>query len=115
MRVLFDSRCARSVARAWLVAVETNLIDGLTELGVVARAVDVVAIEAGYTAAVHDALDEIVALHAVFVRGAVRKMSEALLAELVVFELPVILQFLANVIADWPVVVTTLDWTRQRA
>ena len=115
MRVLFESRCARSVARAWLVAVQANLFDGLTELRVVVCAVDVMAIEAGYTAAVHHTLNEIVSLHPVFVRGAVCKMSEALFAEFVIFELPVIAQILAYVIADRPVVIVALDRTRERA
>ena len=88
MRVLFESRCPRTVARAGLVAVEANLLDGLAELRVVVRAVDVVAIEAGYAAAVHDALHEIVSLHAVFMRGAFCEMGEALLAQRVIFELP---------------------------
>ena len=53
---------------------------------------DVVAAEAGDAARVHQALHEVVALHAVLVRGAVGKVRERRLAELVLFELPEVLQ-----------------------
>src|SRR5580692_184526 len=115
MRMFLESCCSRTVARAELVAVQANLIDRFAELYIVLRAVHVVAIETGYSAAVHHALDEIVSLHAVFVRGTVGEMSKALFAELVVFELPVIAQILAYVIADRPVVIIAPDRTRQRA
>ena len=76
---------------------------------------DIVASEAGDAAAVHHALDEVVALHAVLVRGAVGEMREGGLAELVIFELPEILQIQAHVIADRPVVIFAVDGIRQRA
>ena len=53
-----------------------SLLAGLRELGVVVGAVDVMAGEASYAAAIHHALDEVVALHAVFVGGAVGKVRE---------------------------------------
>ena len=105
MRMFLEGCGPRPVARAGLVAVQANFIDGLTELRVVVRAMHVVAIEAGYSTAVHYALREIVSLHAVLVRRAVCKMSEGLFAELVFFELPVIPQIKPDVIADRPVVI----------
>src|SRR5580692_2257264 len=115
MRMFLESCCSRTVARAELVAVQANLIDRFAELYIVLRAVHVVAIETGYSAAVHHALDEIVSLHAVFVRGTVGDMSTALLAELVVFGLRVIAQFWSYVIADRPVLIIAPDRTSQRA
>ena len=51
-------------------------------------AVRIVAAETGDAERIHQALNEIVALHAVLVRGAVRKVREARFAELVLFEPP---------------------------
>jgi hypothetical protein len=73
MGMLLECGRAGSVAGAGLVAVQANLIDRLRKLRVVLRAMHVVAIEAGFPAAVHDALNEIVAQNAVLVRRAVRK------------------------------------------
>ena len=61
---------------------------GLDQVGVVLGAVHIVAGETGDAARVHHALHEIVALHAILVRGAVGEMSEGRLAELVLFQLP---------------------------
>ena len=97
------------------MTVQANLINWLSQLRVVVRAVHVVAIEAGYAAAVHHTLHKIITLHSVFVSRAVRKMREALFAEFVIFKLPEIREILTHVIADRPVVVIALDWTRQRA
>jgi hypothetical protein len=112
MGMLFESRCPRSVARAGLVAVEANLINWLSQLRVVVRAVHVVAIEAGYAAAIHHALHKIITLHAVFVRRAVCKMREALFAEFVIFELPEIREILTYMVADGPVVITSFHRIR---
>jgi hypothetical protein len=51
----------------------------------------IVAAGACDAARVHQAVDEIIALHPVLVRGAVRKVREGGFAELVFFELPVVL------------------------
>jgi hypothetical protein len=97
------------------VTIQAELVDSLAELRIVVRAVDIVAIEAGYAAAVHDALHVVVPLHAIFVRGAVGEVREGLLAELVVFELPEIGEVKAGVIADGPVVILSFDGTGERA
>ncbi len=63
-------------------------------------AVDIVAAEAGDAAPVHYTLHEIVALHAVFVRGAIGEVCEGGLAESVLFQLPKIAEVQAHVIAN---------------
>ncbi len=70
------------------MAVQAKPVGGLAKLRVIIGAMNVVAGEAGNAAAVHEALHEIVALHAVFVGGAIGEMGEGGLAERVVFELP---------------------------
>ena len=76
VRVLLQGQRAGAVERHWGVAIEAKFVGGLAELGVVVGAVDVMAGEAGYSAAVHHALDEVVTLHAVFVSGAVGVVRE---------------------------------------
>ena len=78
--VLFDGSSAGTIQRHRSVAVEAKIVGRLAELRVVVGAVDIVAGEAGYAAAVHHALHEIVALHAVFVGGAVGIVREGCLA-----------------------------------
>ena len=65
---------------------------------------------AAYSVCVHGTLYEVVALHPIFVRTSVCKMSEALLAKLVLFELPEIFQIHTDLKADRPVVVFSVDW-----
>ena len=54
VRVLFEGGGARAIGRQRAVAVQAYLIDWLSELRVVRRAVRVVAIEAGDAATIHD-------------------------------------------------------------
>ena len=70
---------------------------------------DVVAGKTGDAVRVHGALHEIVALHAVLVRGAIGEMREGGFAELVFFELPEIAQVLARFITDGPIVIDAVD------
>ncbi len=92
MRVLFDRGGAGAVERKRAMAVQADLIAGLAELGVVVRAVHIVATEAGDAATVHDALHEIISLHTIFVGCAVGEMREGGLAELMFLKHPIILQ-----------------------
>jgi len=55
---------------------EAELIGRLPELRVISCTVHIMAIETGHSAPVHDALNEIIALHAVFMRRAVRVVQE---------------------------------------
>ena len=75
----------------------------------------IVATETGDSPAVHHALHEIVALHAILVRGAVREIVKVGLVQRMVFKFPEILKLKANVIPDGPVVVPPLDRDGQRA
>ena len=91
--VLLKSGGMRTVRRRGAVAVQTELGWWFPELRVISRAVHVMTIETGYPASVHDALHEIVALHAVLVRGAIGEIIEiSKLAKRVAFQLPEILQ-----------------------
>src|SRR5216683_4657335 len=76
VRVLRQGRFARTVARTWPVAIEANFIHRFAELGVVLRAMHVVAIEARHSTPVHHALHEVVPLHPIFMRRAVGEMSK---------------------------------------
>ena len=93
---------------------ETQVARRLQQVGVIRRAVDVVAAEARDSALVHHALHEVVSLHAVLVRGAVGEVGEACFAQPVFLQLPVILQLPALVKADRPVEVASFDRVGQR-
>ena len=95
------------------MAVETKFVDGLAKLGVVLRAVYIVAIEASDSAPVHHALHEIIALHAVLMSGAVSEVRESSLAEFVLFEGPKICQLKSHTIAHRPIKVRALNRTGQ--
>ena len=69
----------------------------------------VMAAEAGNPVVIHYALHEIIAMHAVLVPRAIGKVSERKLAGSVVFELPIVLQVLANYEAHRPVIVFAFD------
>src|SRR3954462_11309785 len=66
MRVVFDRDAMRSIGRRWSVTVETDHSGRLPELRIVVRAVCVVTGGARDAPLIHEALDEVVALHAVF-------------------------------------------------
>lgn len=59
-----------------VMTAQTKLVSGSNQIGRVLIAVHVVAIEAADVAVIHHALREIVALHPVFVRGAVGPIKE---------------------------------------
>src|SRR5262249_44358490 len=65
VRVLLDRRCTWPVRRTRAVAGQTKLASGLNQVGVVWRAVDIVATEASDAAFVHLALYKIIALHSI--------------------------------------------------
>ncbi len=73
------------------MAFQAHKVTGLNKIGIVFGAMDVMAGVAGNASSVHHALDEVIPLHTVFMRGAVRKMSKAGFAQLVPFQLPIIL------------------------
>jgi hypothetical protein len=71
MGMLLESGCARAIRREWAVAIQAEFVSRLDELSVIAGAVDIVATEASDSTAVHNALDEVISLHAILVRSAV--------------------------------------------
>lgn len=92
MCMFFNRAGARAVKRKWAVAIHTNLVGGLLQLGVIPGAVDIVTGGTRDAASVHQALHEIIALHTILVGGAVCVVREGGFAEGVLFQLPVIAQ-----------------------
>jgi hypothetical protein len=66
MGVFFDRRCARTVRGLRAVAFEAHHVRGLKQVRIIARPMNVMAVETTYAVGVHDALDEVVSLRAVF-------------------------------------------------
>src|ERR1019366_5659211 len=91
------------------VTAETQPVPILNQIRSVLVAVYLVTIEASQTAMVHDALDEIVSLHAVFVRARILPEIEILCAEPRIFEVPNICQTLAWQIAHGPIDILSCD------
>ena len=114
MRVLLYRWRMRSILRIRTVAPETKSVPWLAHHSRIFRAVRVVATEAGNAAGVHEACDEIIALHAVLVRGPVGIVREGCFSELVLLQLPELRQIQADMKADRPVIVFTLDRVSQR-
>ena len=86
------------------MAVKTDHGRRLSQLGIVLRAVRVMARRTRNPPAIHDALNEIIALHPVLVCCPVGIVREVAFAERVRFELPIILQPQSDVVADRPVI-----------
>src|SRR4029077_15138838 len=114
MGVLLDSCRMRPVLRIRSVAAEAEAISRLAHNARVVGPVRIVTVGAGDAARIHEAGDKIVPLHAVLVRGPVSEVSEVLLAEAVLLQLPEIRQIQADVKADRPVIILALDRILQR-
>src|ERR1700719_483104 len=104
----------RTGLRIRAMAVETERIAGLAHHGDVFAAMRVVARGARDAAGVHQALDEIVALHPVLVGGAVGKVGEGGFAQFMFFQLPIIGEILADVKAYRPIVIFAFDRVLER-
>ena len=107
--VFFDRGGARAVERQRRVTVETEFVRRLYQLSIVRRAMRVVAGEAREAVLIHEALDEVVSLHAILVSGAVGIMREGRGSERVLLELPEVPQFEAHLVTNRPVVVLVFD------
>lgn len=70
--------------------------------------------EALHAVRVHHALDEVIALHTVFVSGAIGEMRKRQFAQLVFFQLPEVSQIPAHVEAHRPVVILAFDGILER-
>lgn len=95
------------------MAIQAKFVSWLPKLSIVLCPMNVVARETGNSASVHHALHEVVPLHPILVRGSVCKMCEGRLAKLVVFELPKILQLQSGLKAHGPIVIFTVNRTRE--
>lgn len=92
------------------MTIKTDLVSWLAQLRVISSAVNVVAVETGDAATIHNALHKVIALHSVLVGGTIRVVKEVRgFSERVVFQFPVIRQPQSNVVADRPVVILTFD------
>src|SRR5258708_2633429 len=109
MRMLLQSRCVWAVGRRGAVTVQTDLVRGLSKLGIVPAAMHVVAGSAGNSALIHHTLHKVIALHPVFVGSAIREVREGRLPQGMIFELPVVLEVKTDAIAHRPVVVFSFD------
>jgi len=112
--MVLERRGMWSVWRRRAVAGQADITRWLDQQRVIRSPVRVVATEAGDTAAIHHARDEIVALHPILVSSAVRKMRERRFTELVLFEPPEVFQLLALIESHGPVVVTARDRVAER-
>src|SRR5579864_5155433 len=81
MRVFRQRGRVRAVYGRRSMTIQEDLVRGLSELSIVRGAVHVVARTAGDTVLIHHALREVIALHAVLVRGAVREVVESSLSQ----------------------------------
>ena len=105
----------RAVRRARAVTLQAEDRSGFEKIGVVGGTMHVMATEAGHAPCIHETRNKVVALHAVLVSGAVCKVCERRLAELVFFQLPEILEIPAGLETHGPVPVFSRDRIFQRA
>ena len=104
MRMLLDRWRVRAVGRVRAVTIEAQNIGRLPQERIVLRTMHVMTTEASDAARIHEAGNEVVALHAILVGSPVGEMRERCLAEFVLFQFPEIVQPLAHMEADGPVI-----------
>ena len=90
MSMLFESGGVRADRGAWPVTLETEEAGRFQQIGIIVGPVNVVAAKAFYSAGVHQAGDEIVALHAVLMGRAIGEVSKGRLARLMLLQSPVV-------------------------
>ena len=96
------------------MARQAELLRGLDQRRVVRRSMDVVTTEACHASPIHQALDKVIALHAVLVPRAISEMGEREIAKLVLLELPEILQVRSLIKPNGPIVVLPFNRVFQR-
>ena len=106
--VFRESRGVGAVGRRRPMTVQAELVDGLSELGIVFRSVYIVTGSTGDAVLIHDALNEVIALHPVFMRSSVREVRERRLTQGDVFEFPVVCQMKTDMVANRPIIGFTL-------
>ena len=88
VRMLLDAGGVRPILRVGAMTGQAHRVSQPKQHRLIFGTVRIMATETRDAARVHEALNEIVALHAVLVSRAVGKMCEAGFAELVLFKLP---------------------------
>jgi hypothetical protein len=88
MCMRFNCCASRSVGGRRPVTIQAKLACGFDQVRVICRPMYIVAAEAGHTASIHEALNEIISLHSVLMAGAVGKMGKRGFAQFVFFEPP---------------------------
>jgi len=108
--VLFDAGDAvRAVGRIRAMTLQAHHTGRLEQVGVVRCSMNIVATEAGHAARIHQTVHKIVALHPILVRGTIGEVRERRLAQLMILQLPVIVELEAGPITDRPIVILAGD------
>ncbi len=113
VRVRLNSGCVRTVGGVRPMALKAQHVCWLQEIGVVVRAVHVMAAKTAHAVGVHLARNEIVALHPVLVRRAIGEMCKRLFPKLVLFQLPEVLKTFPYLKPNRPIVVLAFDGVLQ--
>src|SRR5271163_2374845 len=114
MGMLFDSCCSCAIQGKHTVAIHAKSVRWFSQLGIVIRAVNIMATKTGHSTAIHHALNKIIPLHSVLVTRAVGIASECRLPQGMVFQLPKISSVLTHTIPDGPIVILAFDAARGR-
>src|SRR5207253_7333130 len=112
--VRFNARGMGPVGGRRTVAGQAQLTRGFDQVGVVLGSMNIVAIETLHPAAIHDALNEVIALHSILVTRPVGEMHEIRLTEFVLLQLPEIFQVEPLVEADRPIVILATNRIAER-
>lgn len=104
MSVFLDRRGVRAVWRIRAVTIQAKNVSRFPQEPIVIGTVRVMATKTSDAACVHQAVDEVIALHTIFVCGSVRKMRESRFAQFMIFQRPEITQTLTHIEAYWPIV-----------
>ena len=114
MGVLLQGRSMRSIIGARGMTGDTKLVQShrLSQIRIVPGAVNIMAVVAGDSTRIHQALHEIIPLHPVLVRGTVAVMCKGGRPKSVLLEFPVVTQVQAHAESDGPVVVFAVDGIR---
>ena len=92
MGVSFNGGRVRPVRRIRPMTLQTHHVGRFEQVGVVLSAVDVMTTETTDAVGIHCALNKVIPLHPVLVSRSIGEVGEALLPELVLLQLPEILQ-----------------------
>ena len=97
------------------MAFQAHLTGRLEQKSIIRGSVHVVTARALDSAGIHYALNKVISLHPILVGRAIGVVSKRCLTQLVLFELPELLQLETGMEPDRPVIILALDWIRQRA